>query len=167
MKLNRLFFGLTVLCALTCVFAGCNKGGGGSRSGLVKAAGTVTYKGELVSDAIIEMRPIDESMTNCVATARTDEKGAFTLMTDRPGDGAVPGKYRAVVKKEVQMLDGIPLSEYIEKEKQAGNEEVQYNKDKVVNEQFLPVKYGDPLNSPLEIEIPSGGNKNIEIVLED
>ena len=106
-------------------------------------------------------------MTNCVATARTDEKGAFTLMTARPGDGAVPGKYRAVVKKEVQMLDGIPLSEYIEKEKQAGNEEVQYNKDKVVNEQFLPVKYGDPLNSPLEIEIPSGGNKNIEIVLED
>ncbi len=65
------------------------------------------------------------------------------------------------------MYEGQPLAEYVEEQHKQGVMENVYNKDKVVTEQLLPAKYGDPLNSPLEIEIPSGGNKNIEIVLED
>lgn len=167
MKFNRFFFCLAALCALSCVFAGCKKGAGGSRDGLVKASGTVTYNGAPVVDAIIEMRPTDPSITNCVATARTDEEGAFSLMTDRPGDGAMPGKYRAVVKKEVEMIDGMTRDEYIKANDSEGNGEVSFDKSKIKMEQLLPAKYLDPMNSPLEIEVPAGGSKEIEIVLED
>ena len=32
---------------------------------------------------------------------------------------------------------------------------------------LVPAKYADPLNTPLEIEIPEKGDKNITITLED
>jgi hypothetical protein len=45
--------------------------------------------------------------------------------------------------------------------------EPDWDKDAAVTENFLPEKYLDPLNSPLIVEIPAGGSKNLEIVVED
>lgn len=167
MRLNRYSFCFIALCALACVFSGCQKGSPGSRAGLVKASGTVTYNGEKIVDAIIEMRPVDETITNAFAAGRTDEQGVFTMTTDRPNDGALPGKYRVVVKKEVEMVGDMTRDEYIKQEEAKGNKDVTFDKDKLTLVNALPAKYADPLNSPLEIEIPAGGNKNIELVLED
>ncbi len=167
MKISKTIFCFAVLCASTIMLVGCGGGGGGSRAGLVDAAGTVVYNGELVADAVIEMRPVDETVKNCVAVGRTDAQGAFTLTTDRPNDGAMPGKYKTVVKKQVEMIDGMTREEYIKANDKEGNGEVIFDKDKLKTENMLPAKYSDPINTPLEIEIPSGGNKKIEIVLED
>ena len=96
---------LALVCALTVALVGCGSSGGGSRSGLVKASGILTYNGQPVDGATLDFRPMDESVQNGVAAGFTDEKGMFSLMTDRPGDGALPGKYRVTVKKQVEMID--------------------------------------------------------------
>ena len=158
---------LALVCAIICVAGGCEKSGAGSRSGLVKAAGVLKYNGSPVAGATIEMRPVDESITDSLAVALTDEKGAFVFMTDRPGDGAFPGKYRASVTKQTETIEGKPKEEYLKEHDPQGTGEFFYDKSKVVVEDLLPKKYADPLNSPLEIEIPEKGNKNIEINLED
>ncbi len=158
---------LALVCALTVALVGCGSSGGGSRSGLVKASGILTYNGQPVDGATLDFRPMDESVQNGVAAGFTDEKGMFSLMTDRPGDGALPGKYRVSVKKQVEMIDGMTRDEYVKANDKEGNGEVSFDKNKLKTEDLLPAKYNDPLNSPLEVEIPSGGIKNLEIKLED
>ena len=158
---------LALVCALTVALVGCGSSGGGSRSGLVKASGILTYNGQPVDGATLDFRPMDESVQNGVAAGFTDEKGMFSLMTDRPGDGALPGKYRVTVKKQVEMIDGMTRDEYVKAHDKEGKGEVSFDKNKLKTEDLLPAKYNDPLNSPLEVEIPSGGSKTLEIKLED
>jgi hypothetical protein len=159
-------FGFSVAALLACaaltVCVGCGGGNSGSRSGIVKTSGVLLYNGAPVDGATIEMRPVDDT-PNAVAVGMTDENGKFELTTDRPGDGAFPGKYRTVVKKQVQTVDGRTLEEAMAED----GPEADWDKDAAVTENFLPEKYLDPLNSPLIVEIPKGGSKNLEIVLED
>lgn len=166
MKLNRFHFAIVALCAVALLVVGCNKNSG-SRPGLVKAEGVVTYNGQPVADAIIEMRPVAEGAENCVAVGRTDEMGKFVMMTDRPGDGAMPGKYKTVVKKQVEMIDGMTRDEYVKAHDPDGKGDVIFDKNKLKLENLLPAGYADPVNTPLEIEIPEKGNKKIEITLQD
>ena len=65
------------------------------------------------------------------------------------------------------MIDGMTRDEYVKANDKEGNGEVSFDKNKLKTEDLLPAKYNDPLNSPLEVEIPSGGIKNLEIKLED
>lgn len=165
MRFQHILFGLALLgvCAAS---IGCG-GASGSRNGLVKAEGVVTYQGQPVADAVIEMRPTDPNITNGVAVGRTDPEGKFSLMTDRPGDGAMPGSYKTVVKKEVETIDGMTREEYTAQQQADGVKDVTFDKSKIVIENALPIKYADPENTPLTIEIPAKGDKNITINLED
>ncbi len=166
MKLNKLAITLLAFCAVAVVAVGCKKGPA-SRPGLVKAEGVVMYNGAPVDGATIEMRPVVEGTENCVAVARTDEQGKFAMMTDYPGDGAMPGKYKTVVKKQVEMIDGMTREEYVKANSKDGGGDVIFDKSKIKKEDLVPAKYADPLNTPLEIEIPEKGDKNITITLED
>lgn len=148
--------------AALAVGGGCDDGNAGSRAGIVKASGVLLYDGAPVDGATIELRPIDER-PNAVAVGRSDGKGRFALTTDRPGDGAFPGKYRTVVKKQIQTIDGQTREEF----EAANGKEAEFDKDAVVTENFLPEKYLDPFETPLIVEIPEGGTKKLEIVLED
>ncbi len=168
MKINKYCLVVLALCVLTSSFVGCGAKGSGSRSGLVAAAGVVKYNGAPVEDAVIEFRSA-EGVENSLAAGRTDAEGKFTLMTDRPNDGALPGKYKVTVKKEVEKVDGLTREEYMAQHASEGNEksDVAFPKDRIVVEQLLPVQYIDPENTPLEIEIPAKGNKKIAIDLQD
>lgn len=166
MKLNKFVFTLVAFCAVAILAVGCKKGPA-SRPGLVKAEGIVMYNGQPVDGATIEMRPVDETVENCVAVARTDAQGKFAMMTDHPGDGAMPGKYKTVVKKQVEMIDGMTREEYVKANSKDGGGDVIFDKNKIKTENLVPAKYADPLNTPLEIEIPEKGDKNIQITLED
>ncbi len=166
MKLNRFNLVLAVFCAIAFLVVGCNQKSA-SRAGLVKAEGVLTYNGQPVSDATIEMNPVVEGAESCVAVARTDEKGKFVMMTDRPDDGALPGKYKTVVKKQVETIDGMSREEYEKAHNPEGRDDFYIDKNKLKKENLLPAKYADPLTTPLEIEIPEKGNKKIEITLED
>jgi len=168
MKINKFCLVVLALCALTASLAGCGAKGGGSRSGLVAAAGVVTYNGAPVEDAVLEFRSTEE-VENSFAAGRTDAQGKFTLMTDRPNDGAFPGKYKVTVKKEIEKVDGMTRAEYMEKNAPDPSEKEQFMipKELIEVEQLLPLQYGDPINTPLEIEIPAKGNKKIAIDLKD
>ncbi len=166
MKLHHIVFGLA-LVGVCCAAIGCGGAGGGSRDGLVKAEGVLTYQGQPVAEAIIEMRPAAEGVTNGVAVGRTDAQGKFQMMTDRPGDGAMPGQYKTVVKKEVETIDGMTREEYTKKQEAEGKKDVIFDKSKVKVESLLPTKYSDPETTPLTVEIPAKGSKTLAIELED
>lgn len=165
MKFYRYCFVFAACCALLACCVGCKKDSG-SRAGLVPAAGVVMYQGQPVADAEIEMRPESDTQPNCVAVGRTDAQGKFTLMTDRPNDGALPGKYKTVVKKQAQTINGKPREEYEKELRESGNDVV-FDKNKIKTEDLVPSKYSDPINTPLIVEIPAKGDKNITITLED
>lgn len=59
----------------------------------VEAAGVLTYNGKPLSHHQITVVP-DNGRP---AMATTDEEGRFTLGTNAPGDGAVPGTHRVTV----------------------------------------------------------------------
>jgi hypothetical protein len=82
MKFCRALFTLLVLCAIGC---GTSK---------VPVSGTVTYKGQPVADSnVIFTGAGGGEAAGKTATGRTDAQGNFTLGTDAPADGAVPGDY--------------------------------------------------------------------------
>lgn len=168
MKSNFRVLCVVLCCVLIACGVGCNRGRGGSRAGLVPASGVVMYKGQPVAGATIEMRPSTPEQINCVAVALTDADGKFTLMTDRPNDGALPGKYKTVVKKQVEMIEGMTREEYDNKRREEGKgNDLYFDKSKLKVENLVPAKYSEPDGTPLEIEIPAKGNKNITITLED
>ncbi len=154
-----------VFVAALCV--GCGDSRSGSRAELASAAGVVTHNGEPVADATLEFRSAAD-VPNSLAAGRTDADGKFTPTTDRPNDGALPGAYKVVVKKEVQTIDGLTLDEW---QKEQGYDGVgdppEYDKDAPVTEQMLPVPYSNAETTPLTIEIPAKGNKKIVVELTD
>ena len=158
MKLVRITLRVFLLFVCAVLVSGCQEKTK-SRNGLVDGEGTVTYQGQPVVDAVIELRP--------VASGRTDEAGRFILTTVRPCDGAYPGKYKVTVAKQTEYVDGIPRDEYVAEKKRDGKGEVKFEKSKISTENLLPDKYADVETTPLEVEISTKGNKNIEIVLED
>ncbi|MBR4833114.1 MAG: hypothetical protein IKU86_02120 [Thermoguttaceae bacterium] len=149
------------------ICAGCGGSRNGSRAELVPAAGVVTYNGEPVADATLEFRSATD-VPNSLAAGRADAEGKFILTTDRPNDGALPGSYKVVVKKEVQTIDGMTLDEWLKDQGDDGvGDPPEYDKDKLVNEQLLPVQYSSAETTPLTLEVPAKGNKKIAVELID
>ena len=134
MKLVRITLRVFLLFVCAVLVSGCQEKTK-SRNGLVDGEGTVTYQGQPVVDAVIELR--------------------------------YPGKYKVTVAKQTEYVDGIPRDEYVAEKKRDGKGEVKFEKSKISTENLLPDKYADVATTPLEVEISTKGNKNIEIVLED
>jgi hypothetical protein len=73
--------------------AGCNE----ATILTVPVSGIVTLDGEPVEGASIFFAPSNGP----AAKAETDAQGKFRLMTNRPGDGAIPGDFKVTVAKFV------------------------------------------------------------------
>jgi Carboxypeptidase regulatory-like domain len=129
---------------------GCNSG---SVSGTVPASGKVTYKGAPVEGAIVTFVPESEGRT---ATATTSAGGVFSLTTV-DASGAMPGKYKVTVDK-VEYGPGSNLS--MEAAAKGNSAEGQAKR-------VLPAKYAAAASTPLAIEVPSGGKKDIDLPLVD
>ncbi|HEY4259915.1 MAG TPA: hypothetical protein VGM98_07140 [Schlesneria sp.] len=91
--MTRSFNILTALVALG-LFSGC---GGSNEKETASVQGLITFRGEPLSGATVFFVPEKGPR----ATADTDAKGVFKLMTYRPGDGAVPGDFKISVAKYV------------------------------------------------------------------
>src|SRR5262245_17598964 len=129
---------------------GCNSA---SVSGTVPVSGKVTYKGTPVEGAIVTFVPEGKGRP---ATATTTAGGAFSLTTvDSPG--AMPGKYKVTVDK---VEYGAASSLSMEAAAKANPAEGQ-------SKRVLPGKYADAASSPLALEVPSGGKKDINLALID
>jgi len=136
-------FGLALL-------VGCNSS---SVSGTVPASGKVTYKGAAVEGAIVTFVPEGKGRT---ATATTREGGVFSLTTV-DASGAMPGRYKVTVGKVEYGAGGSPSMEA------AASANVSEGKAK----HALPAKYAQAASTPLEMEVPSGGKKDIDLALVD
>jgi hypothetical protein len=92
---RRLHVGL-----LVCLLVGC--GAGGPKT--VPVRGTVMYKGKPVPNGTVTFIP----ETGHHATGEIRPDGSYTLTTFKPGDGAVPAKYKVVVVAMQDMTGRLP-----------------------------------------------------------
>ena len=144
--LRRSMLGLIGLALLV----GCNSK---SVTGTVPASGKVTYKGAAVEGAIITFVPEGSGRP---ATATSAAGGVFSLTTV-DATGAMPGKYKVTVDKVEYGAGGSSSMEAAS----SGNAAEGTVK------RALPAKYAEAASTPLAIEVPSGGKKDIELALVD
>jgi hypothetical protein len=111
--------------------------GGGPK--LVKASGTVTYKGKPIPGADIIMM---SDASSSPSIARTDDQGRFTVTTDgKPG--ALVGSYRVAItaarnKKEVSPGAALSMT----------SEQIAANR-----EDLIPIKYNNFESSGLTADV--------------
>ncbi len=75
---------------LLLTLAGC-----GSGPGIVKVTGTLTYKGNPVTNAYVDFLPVDGQRPSW---GETDSQGRFSLEYDSKTKGAVVGKHKVSVR---------------------------------------------------------------------
>lgn len=81
------------LAALILPLASCSKS-----LPLVPAAGRVERDGKPVANAMVQFFPdLQKSPQAKIASAKTDDSGAFRLQTTPEGEGAVAGTYKVTV----------------------------------------------------------------------
>jgi hypothetical protein len=102
----------------------------GSKTKAVPVSGTVLLGDQPAANAVVIFHPVNGAADAPRPTARTDEKGHFTLTTTKTGDGAPPGEYR------------VTIAAY------------QAIEDNIVN--LLPAKYAKPETSELKATIEKG-----------
>ncbi len=132
------------------LLVGCNSA---SITGTVPAGGKVTYKGAPVEGAIVTFVPEEAGRT---ATATTAVGGVFSLTTV-DSTGAMPGKYKVTVDKVDYGAGGSSSMEA------ASTGNAAEGKAK----RALPAIYAAAGSTPLVIEVPSGGKKDIDLALVD
>lgn len=133
-----------------CWLVGCNSA---SISGTVPAGGKVTYKGTPVEGAVVTFHPEGQGR---IATATTVSGGAFTLTTVDAA-GALPGKYKVTVDKQEFAKAGSSSMEA------AATGSASEGKSK----RLLPAKYAQAASTPVAIEVPASGKKDIDISVAD
>jgi hypothetical protein len=122
--------GAGILAALLAVTAGCS-------SGRYPVSGRVTYEdGSPVSEGTV-IGLMEEGSTSVSVQGRIEADGRFSWGTDRPGDGAKPGKYLVAV---------IPRG--------LGDEETAQGKLPAVAS-----KFSNPQTSGIEFEVKAGRNE--------
>ncbi|MFN0018367.1 MAG: hypothetical protein ACKVP0_08915 [Pirellulaceae bacterium] len=158
-----------LLLALPLVISGCGSGG----PSLYKAGGTVTFKGQPVSDATVNFLYADGS----AATGVTDAAGKFSLAYSGNPKGAAVGKCSVSVTKiastisttggsvdsskdPAAMMNMMKKFDEAKKAKEASGEKTSKND--------LPAKYEDPKKSGLSFEVTTDPLKNdFSIVLTE
>jgi hypothetical protein len=122
--------------------------GGCSRSDLVSATGTLTYKGQPVPSTWVIFQPDEEGKR--ASRGLTDDHGNFTLTNSRTDKGVLRGKHTVFLKYHV-----------------GAEEEMGTAPPKASRElkALIGGKYGDPKTSPLHYEVSKSG-QHFEINLE-
>ncbi len=137
-------------CALGCVFflVGCDQQPRAIIEKTVPAEGVLTWQGEPLENYMVTFYPKDGKRP---AAAKTDEEGRFTLGTNGPNDGAVPGSHSVTV---------VYVGPEIQQE--PGKEEPYTPPPPKVT---IPAKYGDPKTTDLTLEVPAKGSDSLDIDL--
>lgn len=100
--------GSTITVLALSAILGCGGGGGGGQAKdhvpVFKVTGTVTYKGQAVEGALVQIFP--EPPGQVGAAGSTNAKGEFQLTTYAANDGAPAGKFNvAITKVEAPKVD--------------------------------------------------------------
>ncbi|HBT77385.1 MAG TPA: hypothetical protein DEB39_10800 [Planctomycetaceae bacterium] len=149
---------------LVCLaFAPLTIAGCGNSIPVVPASGTVTFNGDPVANAEITITSVEGGRW---ATAATDEKGVFRLVT--PGAnkaGCLPGKYKITITKTIK-VDGKGKEIIIVPEMLGDFATIPYPVN-FTEKSVLPGKYGSVETSGLEIEVVRRGQNRFALKLDD
>jgi hypothetical protein len=173
MRNNRNF--LKVLAASSTAAAllivlGCSSDDGlGSR---YSVSGTVTYKGSPLAKGTIGFTPEDQALRGASGEINN---GSYSLTTQAPGDGALPGKYKvSIASKEdadVEVAKNLLRNDLKKKGVDASQmppivpPEYMMKAAKNVKS-LIPVKYASPNTSKLSATVEARSN-TIDFTLED
>src|SRR5437868_14394834 len=98
---TRILGWLALAATLGVAGTGC-----GGKDRPVKVEGVVTLDGNPVDSAVVLFNPVDAQGRQ--ATGMTGSDGVFHLTTNAPGDGAIPGDYKVVVRREKGRVEWTP-----------------------------------------------------------
>ena len=117
-----------------------------------------TSKGQPCEKALIVFHPTEAKRINDPKPlAISDSTGAFVVRTFGTDDGAIPGEYGVTVVWQAEPAGEKPKMSLF------GDEEGGRN----VGPDRLKGKYGDPKKPRIKITIPSGGDPNLSIQVEE
>jgi len=140
-------------CLVGVALAGALLAGTGCGSKPMGIKGKVTLDGAPLSGASVEFVPEDGGHS---AVGITDNEGKFSLTTYKPGDGALRGEYRVVVKKTPRTA--LPQPDRSDKEamKKIMYQEMMANQNRALqnNVKGLPGDYGEFEKTPLRQTVP-------------
>jgi len=159
--------------AVVVVVFGC-----GDPSGLARrypVSGKVTYNGQPVGRGTINFAPVDAKGR---AAGGTIIDGQYSLTTQEPDDGALPGSYKvSVIAKETDpskvelktVKKGIPsnLSEAEKKVLAAAYPQLIAGKAAAAAKNLVPAKYSSPETSGLTFEVKERSNTGVDFDLKD
>lgn len=157
-------FSFSMACLGLICLAGIGCGGSGDKwtagqPDTVDASGVVTLDGKPIEGATIVFGPVDGKYP---ANAISASDGSFSAAAFTSKPGAVPGKYKVAVTKTIEDKNA-------KKKKFDPGEDSEHAKDgdgsDVMWTNGLPEKYKLPSNTPIEIEVPSGGVSDLKIEL--
>lgn len=121
------------------VLAGCQKSGPVPVAGKVKFSDGGVPQGE-ISEIVFEPEELGSGNENVKgASGKIQPDGSFTITTLNPGDGAYPGKYKVTLKV---------FESY------------------VTQKSLVDAKYVRKASTPLAAEVPPGGKRDFDFVVE-
>jgi len=152
--------------------------GCGDSSGLpprYRVSGMVIHNGEPLKRGTINFTPTDAKGR---AAGGTIIDGRYSLTTQEPDDGALPGTYRvSVIAKETDpskvelraVKKGIPgnLSEAEKKALAAAYPQLIAGKAAAAAKNLVPAKYSSPETSGLTFEVKEQSNTEADFTLKD
>ena len=142
---------LALLCIVVMAVAvGCGSDGPPAPEKLpvVPASGVVIYQGKPVAEASVAFQHTEGKVS---ATGKTDANGKFKLSTYGKDDGAPAGGYRVTVAvsgvKEIEpgVLAPVPEGGF---------------------QSPIPLKYANPVETDLNVEIPAAGSSDLKLELK-
>lgn len=119
----------------------------------VPAAGTVTYQGQPMAEAVVSFMNPDAQVTG---TGTTDAEGHFTLTTYVADDGVVPGP-QVVTVRCVQVTDNTPDDVDVSAGGVAEPQKVTW---------LIPEKYSNATKSGLTATVTEGGENEFTFDLQ-
>jgi hypothetical protein len=141
-----------------------------SNLGTVPVSGTVKLNGQAEDGAVVSLSPKDAGLR--VAVGKTDASGNFQLMTQEPGDGAMPGNYLVTITKSegAPAPAAAPGSGTPTDFNNTASLDAAYKAKEAAGgtpppKDLLPAKHKNPTTSGLTAEIPPGGRKDLNFEL--
>jgi hypothetical protein len=121
------------------------------------AAGTVTYKDQPLEGAFVLFHPSDPKGT--AAAGFTNSSGQFVARAFPPDEGVVPGTYKITIEKSIEAAAPTTAG---------GSADAHDAIDKAAMataaaKSLIPVQYTKPDSTPIKLEIPVDGNKDIKL----
>ncbi len=140
MAVKTLLLPLSLVCGLQLMLLGC--GSSPSHPPLVKATGTVTWKGNPLPGATVQFIPSGDTKGGG-ATAKTNDQGLFALKYKTGAEGIPAGTYKVVISRRL-LPDGTEPKEDLPPIENPAKE-------------TLPASYSSPELSKLTAQVDASG----------